>query len=338
MAAGASGQGPDGLWSRLDELVDRAPSVVDLLDHRLGAVAARHWRAQGRPLPPAVAEEERYASSSTLAARAVLSRVTSVCDGPVMVLKGPEVAERYPEPTMRPSHDLDLLFEDSAAAFASLRAAGCVELPSNEPAAQHEPPLAFPDLPLGIELHRSPKWPEWAGSPPVTELFAEAVSSRAGGAIVAPNPAHHAVLLAAHSWAHRPLARIIDLADVSVMLQEADRSDASAVARRWGVGRMWDTTLRAIDAVFGGAAEPWMLRTWARNTPRVRRPTRAEELLERCLSPFAAMPPRRAAGVTAAAVIEMIRARARPGEADRLKTMRPEHPAIVAARERGNST
>ncbi len=77
-----------------------------------------------------------------------------------------------------------------------------------------------------------------------------------------------------------------------------------------------------------------MLRTWARNTPRVRRPTRWEELLERCLSPFAALPPRDAARVVAAAVAVMVGERVRPGRAERLKRVRPEHPASVAARER----
>ena len=235
---------------------------------------------------------------------------------------------------MRPSHDLDLLVEDSAGVFAALRAAGCVVLPSNEPAPQHERPLAFPDLPLSIELHRTPKWPAWAGPPPVAELFGEAVPSRVGGDVLAPRPAHHAVLLAVHSWAHRPLARILDLADVAVMLHEAGRSEADAVARRWGVERIWGATVRAIDALFDGAAEPWTLRTWARNTPRVSRPTRGQELLERCLSPFAALPPRDATRVGLAAVAAMLGERMTPGHAERLRRLRPEHPAVAAARER----
>jgi hypothetical protein len=316
--------------------VDRAPSLVDLLDHRLGATAARHWRAQGRPLPAPLLEEERYASSAALAVPVVLSRITEAYDGPILMLKGPEVASRYPEPTMRPSHDLDLLVEDSPAAFAALRAAGCVELPSNEEAAQHELPLAFPDLPLSIELHRTPKWPDWGEAPPASELFAEAVPSRVGGGVLAPRPEHHAVLLVMHSWGHRPLARILDLADVAVMREYLDLAEAEEVARRWGADRVWRTTLRTIDGLFFGADEPWTLRTWARNTPRVRRPTRAEELLERCLSPFAALPPGPAARVVAGAVASMVGERVRPGRAERLKRHRPEHPAMVTARERHN--
>ena len=320
----------DRVWARLDELTDRAPSVVDLLDHRLGAIAARHWRATGRELPPAIVEEERYAASAVLAVQVLLARVTSEYAGPVMVLKGPEVAQRYPDPRMRPSHDLDLLVEDSQAAFTALRAAGC-DVVSDESSPQHELPLAFPDLPLVIELHSAPKWPSWAGEPPTRELMSTAVTS---DGLLAPAPAQHAVLLAVHSWTHRPLARVLDLADVLVMLADADAREARELARRWRVERVWNATLAAAEALLGDGREPWTLRAWGRNTPEVRRPTRREELLERCLSPFAALPPVAAARVSGKSVVEMLRARAGRGSAHRLEDIRPEHPAIVAARER----
>ena len=321
----------DRVWGRLDELTDRAPSVIDLLDHRLGAIAARHWRAIGRELPPAILEEERYAASAVLAVPVLLSRITSAYGGAVMVLKGLEVAQRYPDPRMRPSHDLDLLVEDSRAAFTALRAAGC-EVVNDERSPQHELPLAFPDLPLVIELHSAPKWPSWAGEPPTRELMSAAVTSDSG--LLAPATAHHAVLLAVHSWAHRPLARVLDLADVLVMLADADTGEARDTARRWRVERLWSATLAAADALLSGGPEPWTLRAWARNTAEVRRPTRREELLERCLSPFAVLPPLAAARVSGRSVVEMVRARAGRGSAHRLEDIRPEHPAIVAARER----
>jgi hypothetical protein len=314
-------------------LVDRSPSVVDLLDHRLGAIAARQWRAQGRDVPPELIEEERYASYATLAAPVVVGRVAELCAAPVIVLKGPEVAARYPEPTMRPSHDLDLLVEDAAGAFRALVAAGC-KVVGDEPSEHHELPLAFPDLPLIVELHRAPKWPAWAQPPSYEGLLASAVPARgAGEGSLAPAPAHHAVLIAAHSWAHRPLARVLDLLDLQVLLADADAQEAAALARSWGVERIWRTTLAAAGSLFGGQPTPWTLRTWARNTPEVRRPTRGEELVERCLSPFAVLPPHRAVRVSASSVRHMLAARARV-HPQRLEDVRPEHPAIVAARER----
>lgn len=323
----------DAVWARLADLIDRSPSVVDLLDHRLGSIAARNLRAAGRPVPAPLLEEERYASFATLAAPVVLRRVVEAHDGAVMLLKGPEVARRYPDPTMRPSHDLDVLVEDSAAAFANLRRAGC-EVVRDDPSPQHELPLAFGDLPLSIELHSAPKWPDWAGPAPTRELFEAAVP--AGEGLLAPRLEHHAVLLAVHSWAHRPLARLLDLVDVLVLLDGCDAAEAAATARRWGVGRVWDVTLRAADAVLASGPTPWTLYTWARNTPRVRRPTRGEELLERCLSPFAALPLRDAARVSGASLLEMLNAR-RSGRHS-LGELRPEHPAILVARERGDAS
>ena len=161
--------------------------------------------------------------------------------------------------------------------------------------------------------------------------MAAAVTSDSG--LLAPAPAHHAVLLAVHSWTHRPLARVLDLADVLVMLADADAREARDTARRWRVERVWNATLAAADALLGDGPEPWTLRAWGRNTPEVRRPTRREELLERCLSPFAALPPLAAARVSGRSVAEMLRAR-RARSPHRLEDLRPEHPAIVAARER----
>ena len=58
------------------------------------------------------------------------------------------------------------------------------------------------------------------------------------------------------------------------------------------------------------------------------------ELLERCLSPFAALPPGRATAVSARSLMGMARARAAGGHGERLRVYRPEHPAVTAARER----
>jgi hypothetical protein len=337
LGAGRNNLLEDGFWTRLDALADRAPSIVDLLDHRLGAVAARHWRAQGRPLAPAVVEEERYATLATVAAPILLKRVASLYERPIMVLKGPEVAARYPEASMRPSHDLDLLVEDSAGAFRALIAAGC-SIVRERPSRHHEMPVAFPDLPLIIELHSAPKWPTWNAGPSAKGLFAVGVPSHVGPpGVLAPRPAEHAVLLAAHSWAHRPLARVLDFVDILVLLAETDTAEADEVARRWHVPRLWDTTLAAARALFSAGETPWTLRTWAKNTLEVRRPTRSEELLERFLSPFAALPPRRALRVAGASAGEMLIARSTPSRRHSSKESRTEHPAFAAARERSKT-
>lgn len=324
------------LWSTLDAMVERSPSMADLFHHRLGGVAAHRLRALGRPLPAPLAEEEHFASFSALAAPVVLGRIAAVCAQPVLVLKGPEVAARYPAATMRPSLDLDVLVEDAPGVHAALVRAGCTVV-DETPSGHHELPLVFPDLPLVIEVHSAPKWPSW-GSPPATaELLAAAVPFRGDAPVLAPPGTELAVLLAAHSWAHRPLTRLLDLVDVLVVEAETEPEMAATVARRWGVERLWEATLDAARGTLITGKRPWTMATWGRNTLAVRRPRRREELLERCLSPFAALPARRAAGASAAAIAAMALARAHGGHAERVRQARPEHPSLVAARARGES-
>ena len=278
--------------------------------HRLAGIAACKWRVQGRRLPPPILAEEHFASVAALAARVAMSRIVDTVDDPMMVLKGPEVASRYPDPAMRPYHDLDLLVEDSDAAHRALVGAGCTVI-SERPSPHHELPLAFGDLPVMIELHRAPKWPWWLTAPSTEELFASAIPSTwAGAGALAPSAEHHAVLLAAHSWAHGPLSRLRDLVDVEVMLAGADESTTRDVTERWGLEHIWAATRAAALTVLHGAPAPTTLRTWARNLPRVRRRSRTEDLIASWIAPFSALPPRRAARVSARATREMLRMRA----------------------------
>lgn len=121
--------------------------------------------------------------------------------------------------------------------------------------------------------------------------MAAAVPSATGvGGVLAPAAAHHALLLAAHSWAHEPLRRLRDLVEVAAVASEADPGEIRSVARTWGVERLWETTERATDAVLLGRSRPWPLRTWARDLPELRRRTVLEGHLERWLSDFAVLP------------------------------------------------
>ena len=61
-----------------------------------------------------------------------------------------------------------------------------------------------------------------------------AVPSATGiNGLLAPSPAAHALLLAAHAWAHHPLGRIGDLIDVAAVLPADERPAAAALAQRW---------------------------------------------------------------------------------------------------------
>jgi hypothetical protein len=212
-----------------------------------------------------------------------------------MLMKGPEVAASYPEPRTRPYADIDLLAEDPDGAQRALLAAGFIPRADarDHSRAQHLDPLIDPELALLVEIHRRPNCPARLTAPTTDELFSLAVPSVTGiDGLLAPLPAAHALLLAAHAWAHHPLGRIGDLLDVAAILPLDQRPAAEALARRWGWRRMWQTTLTAADALLGGAPEPFALRTWARHLGTVSELSVLDNHMVRMIAPGFALPPR----------------------------------------------
>ena len=109
----------------------------------------------------------------------LLRRVREVCSGPIVLMKGPEVGARYPDPALRPCKDLDLLGREPDGVQRALRAAGF--LPTGTPhlyeGIHHLRPLYLPGLPVTIEVHARPKWPTHMTAPPAAELIEAAVPS-----------------------------------------------------------------------------------------------------------------------------------------------------------------
>lgn len=282
-------------WAGVARILDRGWGLDDLRAHRLQLLEAARLRERGLPLPPELAEEARRAQLSHLIARTLLERVREVCSGPLLVLKGAEVATWYPAPGLRPFIDVDVLVPDAMAVERQLRSVGFrgVGPQMDWDALHHVQGLAAPDLPIRVEVHRRPKWVGGVAQPPLDELFANAVPSATGiDGVLAPAPAMHAVLLAAHAWAERPLGRVGDLVDVSAMAGSG--GDAAEFASRWGLERMWRTTVTVADGLFDDGRTTWPLRVWARHLPRVRERTVLESHVERLLAPFWGLPPRRA--------------------------------------------
>jgi hypothetical protein len=283
------------LWTVANELVDRAPTAADLRAHGLQLLAARRLRARGRPVPAELAADERRAALATLAVPALLQRVRAAYEGPLMVMKGPEVALRYPDPTLRPYKDVDLLTDDAAAAQRALIAVGFYEFgpPDGYDRKQHLHPLAWPGLPITIELHHAPLWVNGLSPPPVSELLDAAEPSRLGvDGVLAPCPAHHALLLAAHAWEHEPLRRLIDLIDVAAVAGEADRATVRAQARRWRCERVWRSTDSVAVAMLDAGSVPIALRTWGRHLRETRERTVLESRVQRLAGPVWALPAR----------------------------------------------
>jgi Uncharacterised nucleotidyltransferase len=287
----------DRLWSAVDALVARSPSLADVYSHRLELFAARRLRAAGQEVPEDLLGRERRAAIAALTAPLLLSRIREACDGPLLLIKGAEVAARYPGPTLRLFGDVDLLTPEPDAAQAALLAAGFVEVgdPELYVGIHHLRPLELPGLPLVVEIHSCPKWVAGLPAPTVEQLLVDAVPAAVGAeGILSPSPAKHALLLAGHSWAHEPLRLLRDLVDFAAIGGEADRGELQTLAAEWGVARLWRSTDEAARAVLYGEAQPRSLRLWAQNLGHARERTVLENHLQRWLSDFWVLSPTRA--------------------------------------------
>jgi hypothetical protein len=254
---------------------------------------------------------ERLGAAFALAGEAHLARARAAVDGPLLVIKGPELAPLYPEPALRISRDLDLVSPQPAAAQAALLAAGFVEAgdPELYGRAPHELPLAWPGLPVEVEVHARPNWPPWLEAPPPAELLDGAVPSASGIAgVLAPAPPKHLLIVVAHAWTHGPLQRLRDLLDVALLAAEADRAEAGRLADAWGIGKLWRTTAAVADALFLGEPPPRALRGWAKNLAEARERTVLEQHTARWRCWWDALPP----GLAAKATFDELREDATP--------------------------
>jgi hypothetical protein len=285
--------GAIAIFERVAHLTDRAPSLGDLDHHRVQLSAARSLRSRALPVSAELVARERSAAAAALAAPAILRRVRDAVDGPVLLIKGPDVARYYPEPLMRPFGDLDVIVPDAAATQQQLVAAGFEEVgePELYEDIHHLRPVATPGLPLVVEVHHSLKWVAGLEPPAAGELMRAAVPAPCGveGVLALP-PAHHALALAAHAWAHCPLGRVGDLLDVFLVARRADRAELERLARAWGLGRVWRATVRACNHLFGDGPRPIALSLWARHLAEVRERTVLEAHLQAWLSALWGLP------------------------------------------------
>ena len=337
IAASARSFDSADVWHAVDSLIDRAPSLEDLREHRLQLLAERRWLQTGKTVPAPLAAEKTLATALFLPIPSLLSRIASAWDGPMIILKGPELASRYPEGLLRTAGDIDLLVDDADAVHAALRTAGFVVTgdPRRYVDIHHLQPLIWPRLPVRIELHHAPKWIAGLEPPSTAELLGHAVPARAGTeGFQTLAPAAHVVVLAVHAWAHEPLRSLRDLIDIAILSAEADLEDIDRLARRWGVSAVWRTTHAVVEALFAEGPRPLALRLWARHLEATRGRTVGESHLERWLSPFWALPARTALQRTARRIAEELRPV--PGELWRTKLARARL-AVRNARVRRSS-
>jgi hypothetical protein len=195
-------------------------------------------------------------------------------------------------------------------------------------------------------VHSRLKWVDGL-TPPSFETLAAAAGPATLGVegIVEPSPAHHALVLAGHLWAHDPLTRLLRILDIALMADASDARELESEAAAWGMSRLWKSTAAVAEALFGTpGGDPWPLRTWARGLRSAREPSVSELHLSRLLSPFAVHEPRRALRGVGAAIAGF--ARPHDGEPWRRKLertakqiarpgmRRSEHVRAIEARER----
>ncbi len=317
----ASGGASTQLWTGVDRLIDRAPSLADLRAHRLHLLAARLWRGRRWSVPDELASEEMHAVTCLAAARNTLCRARAAYDGQMLILKGLHTATLYPAPHLRPFSDVDLLVDDPERAQRALLAAGFVPTGCADEyyeGLHHLRPLVGPGAILVmVEIHRWPNWLPWGEPPTARELLAASVPDvvQVEG-VLGLAPAHQVLVSAVHSWVELPLRRLGDLVDVAAGMTIADAGEAHALAQSWDIVRLWNTTLSAIQSLFFDGPRPYPLRTWARNLESVRDRTVLETHIRRACSPFWARPPIPALGQFARAVADA----ARPAPSDTWET------------------
>jgi hypothetical protein len=302
-------EGP--FWQGVARVVDRIDRLDVLREHRLQLIAAARRHELGQPVEDDLAVEARAAALAALAVPALLDRVRSTCSGRIVLFKGAEAAAAYPSPVLRPYVDLDVLVPDATRATRELLAAGFVRVGEDRDYAgeHHGRPLAHPDVPISLEVHSRPKWVSGLEALPAAIVFERTVAAAPGvDGVEAPEPAVHAVLLAAHAWAElRPLGRLGDLVDVSATAARGPEGEAGRIAHQVGLGRVWDATSAAADTLFLGRRRSWPLRTWARHLPQARERTVLDVHLMRLLSPFSTFGSRAAFGAAGASALHTLR-------------------------------
>jgi hypothetical protein len=319
----------EGLWEGVDRLL--ALLEPDLAcAHGLGPLAARRLRLSGEPVPGQLAREERAARAAVLVVPTLLARIREAYDGPLLLMKGPELTSRYPDQARRLA-DLDLLAGDpERAQEALLRAGFGLRLGQAGPdynVHHHLHPLVWPDIALPVEMHRRVAWPRGLEGPRNEELFEAAVPASIGiDGILTPDPHQHAVLLASHAWREVPMQKLRALVDVLAFTNDEEREELAELARRWKFERAWAATLAAADWLLREGEEPSFVRYWARYLRQLRDPTVFEMHLQVLLSPFTLAQPRTAVRLSASAVLRALRPR--PQEGWTTKARRTAHAVL----------
>ena len=203
-----------------------SPSIDELFERLLRTVSTwppEQRRQHGFDLlgAHADAQRRRQHARTVLVAESVLEEMSARPPGTVVLMKGLEVAQLYPDVVSRPFHDVDLLVTDPQGLWDEHRERGYGTNPNRRADIDHHhlPPLVHPAGHVGLELHHRPNAPGWAPVRP-EQVFATAEPSRTPfDGILRPRDDLHALLLALHGW-KSGFGRLRDLFDARVARRE----------------------------------------------------------------------------------------------------------------------
>lgn len=318
----STSEGRNDLWPAVDAILARSTPEGARI-HALGPLEAFRRNTVGASIPDALTMEARMAAFAMLSVRPLLERVRRGCDGPLVLMKGPEVALRYPG-AARGFIDIDLLVPEPRRAHDQLREAGFVAPGADQhfKPRHHLRPLQWPGLPLRVEIHGSAHWPDGVQAPAAESIIASAGPSRLGvEGILAPEDDHHALLVAAHAWAHEPLWRARDLLDVRALAPPSRRERIERTARVWNVRRLWQITDRVTDAVLGRSRMPLAVRPWAAHLLALRERTVLENHLRDLMAAYWALPLASALATSAHAIAYDLLPAPEEGWSDKMSRM-----------------
>ena len=262
-----------GPWPGLCRIIDANPDPIRIRQHGLGPIAVTHWEETDRPVPATLNGARHAQAVVSLETERLLQLVNAMTEGARILYKGIEVAGCYPDPTLRVSRDVDVLFADAVRAQTAMLAQGWTTKlapgfdadPSKNDALHQLAPLVWPGVSLPLEVHRAPNWPTWASPPTFAEILEASVPSVTGlSGFVAPSAEHHALMVLAHSWARQPFEQMSQLLDFALVRVRCDDALLRRTARSWDLTRLLDVADRTVEAtLYGRGARPVPVRLFA---------------------------------------------------------------------------
>ncbi len=227
--------------------------LFELLTRHVGAWSPQRQQSHGFDLlfgdDDRLKADRRYHARRVLVGQHILGQQVAQHSSPMVLMKGLEVAQLYPNQLQRPFRDLDVLVRDARVRWDELVAQGYWQNPKRRLDIDHHhlPALADPTGMLGVELHHRPNVPGWATIP--TELiFDTAQPSRTGvEGVLRPRDDVHALLMAMHCW-KGGFTRQRDLFDAMLLAAHSDEG-VEAMAASLGLRRFWRVTTRLAESV-----------------------------------------------------------------------------------------